>query len=169
MPTQTSAQKPAGASTQTFRGAVDMPEANGATSFLEVPAETVEALGAGKRPPVSVTLNGYTYRSTVAVYSGRYYLPVRKEVREGARITPGEPLDVSIALDSAPRTVEVPDDLSASLDADPQLRAAFDALSYSHKKEYVEWITGAKREETRRQRIEKTGTMLRAGVKTPKS
>ena len=112
MPTQTSAQKPAGASTQTFRGAVEMPEANGATSFLEVPAETVEALGAGKRPPVSVTLDGYTYRSTVAVYGGRYYLPVRKEVREGARITPGEPLDVSITLDSAPRTVDVPDDLT---------------------------------------------------------
>lgn len=153
---------------QTFRAAVDMPETTGATSLLEVPAAAVEALRAGKRPAVLVTLNGYTYRSTVAVYDGRYYLPVRKEVREASGVTPNTPLDVSIALDTAPRTVEVPDDLAAALNAAPDVAPTFEGLSYSHKKEYVTWITEAKRDETRRQRVQKTVTMLRDGIRTPK-
>jgi hypothetical protein len=153
---------------QRFRGAVDMPEASGATSFLEIPRSVVEALGAGKRPPVAVTLNGYRYRSTVAVYDARFYVPVRREVREAAGITAGQPLDVTVELDTAPRTVDVPPDLAVTLNSELALRAAFDALSYSHRKEYVDWIVGAKREATRRQRIERAAAMLRDGVRSPK-
>jgi hypothetical protein len=153
---------------QQFRGAVEAPGATGATSFLEIPSAVVEALGAGQRPPVAVTLNGYTYRTTIAVYGGRYYVPVRREVREGARVIPGQPLDVTVTLDQAPRTVEVPDDLGAALDGDPDLRATFDKLSYSHRKEYVDWIESARREATRRRRVEQAATMLRQGIRTPK-
>jgi uncharacterized protein YdeI (YjbR/CyaY-like superfamily) len=89
-------------------------------------------------------------------------------VREAAGSMAGQPLDVTIELDAAPRTVEAPQDLAAALDSDPALRTAFDALSYSHRKEYVDWIVGAKREATRRQRIERTAVMLRDGVRSPK-
>ena len=153
---------------QRFRAAVNLPESAGATSFLGVPPHVVEVLGAGQRPPVVVTLNGYSYRSTVAVYGGQFVVPVRREVREAARVTTGEPLDVSIELDQAPRTVDVPAGLAAALDADPAMRSRFDALSYSHQKEYVDWIASAKREETRRRRIEKAVEMVRAGTRTPK-
>jgi hypothetical protein len=164
MPTPTAAQ-----TAQRFRAAVDSPSGTGATSFLKVPAQVVEALGAGKRPKVKVTLNGYTYRSTVAVYDGEFYLPVRREVREAARVTFGGPTDVTLELDTAPREVEVPGDLREALARDDAARAVFDKLSFSHGKEYVDWVTGAKREETRRQRIEKMLGMLRDGVRTPKT
>jgi Bacteriocin-protection, YdeI or OmpD-Associated/Domain of unknown function (DUF1905) len=168
MPTATSA--PTSPATQRFRAAVDSPSGTGATSFLKVPLSVVEALGAGKRPKVKVTFNDYSYRSTVAVYDGEFYLPVRREVREGARITFGEPMDVTLELDTAPREVEVPDQLAASLARDDAARAAFDKLSFSHRKEYVDWITGAKRKETRRQqRVEKMLAMLRDSVRTPKT
>jgi hypothetical protein len=137
-------------------------------SFLEVPAEVVAALGSGKRPKVVVTLNGHRYRTTVSVYGGTSMVPVRREIREASGLTPGLPLDVTIELDTAPRTVDVPEDVTAVLNGDHALKAAFEKLSYSHRKEYVEWITGAKREETRRQRVEKMATMLREGVRTPK-
>jgi hypothetical protein len=117
---------------------------------------------------VKVTINGFTYRTTIAVYGGKSYVPVRREVREGARIAYHEPLDVSIEFDHEPRTVDIPDDLAQALAADPVVRMAFDRLSYTHRKEYVDWITGAKREETRRRRVEQAMAMLRDGRRTPK-
>lgn len=121
--------------------------------FIAVPAEVIAALGKGKRPPVLVTLNGYGYRSTVATYGGEFYLPVRREVREAAGITPGQTIEVSIALDEQPRTVELPEGLGRALAVHPEAQAAFDRLSYSHQKEYVEWILSAKRPETRERRV----------------
>jgi hypothetical protein len=136
--------------------------------FIVIPAEVVAALGDKKRPPVRVTLNGaYTYRSTVSVYDGRYYLPIRREIREACGLAPGMPLDVTLALDEEPRQVEVPDDLAAALAGDPEACAVFDRLSFTHQREYVEWITGAKREETRTRRVAQTLEMLRKGIKTP--
>ena len=140
-------------------------QGDGSTSFILVPPEVVEALGKGRRPPVRVTINGHTYRSTVAVYGGEFYLPVRRGVREAADVTHGQPVTVGIELDDAPREVVVPDDLGAALG---QVRSAFDGLSYSHRKEYVDWIEGARRADTRRSRIEKAVEMLRAGIRTPK-
>jgi Bacteriocin-protection, YdeI or OmpD-Associated/Domain of unknown function (DUF1905) len=136
--------------------------------FIVVPPEVVAALGEKKRPPVRVTLNGaYTYRSTVSVYDGHYYLPLRREIREACGLAPGMPLDVTLALDEEPRTVEVPGDLVAAFAGDPEARAVFDRLSFTHQRAYVEWITGAKREVTRTRRLAQTLEMLRKGVKTP--
>ena len=136
--------------------------------FIVVPREVVAALSEKRRPPVRVTLNGdYTYRSTVSVYSGRYLLPLRREIREACGLAPGMPVEVTLALDEEPRQVEVPDDLAAAFAGDPEARAVFERLSFTHQREYVEWITGAKREATRTRRVAQTLLMLRDGVKTP--
>jgi hypothetical protein len=136
--------------------------------FIVVPPEIVEALSEKKRPAVRVTLNGgYTYHSTVSVYGGRYYLPIRREIREACGLAPGMPVLVMLALDEEPRQVEMPDDLTAAFAGDPVAQNAFDRLSFTHRREYVEWITSAKREATRTRRVAQTLEMLRNGVKTP--
>lgn len=132
---------------------------------IVVPPEVVAALGSGKRPPVVVTINGYSYRSTVAPYTGVFMLPVAAEVRAGAGIVAGERITVSVELDDAPREVEVPDDLAAALRKATEARAFFDSLSYSHRKEYVRWIEEAKKPETRATRVAKAVEMLTAGRK----
>ena len=111
--------------------------------------------------PVRVTLNGATYRSTIAVYDGRYYLPARKEVRDAAKLVVGGRAQVSLEVDAAPRTVEVPADLVRALSA-AKLRADFDAFSFSHRREFAESITSAKRPETRVARIKKIVAQVRA-------
>jgi Bacteriocin-protection, YdeI or OmpD-Associated/Domain of unknown function (DUF1905) len=120
---------------------------------LQVPAEVIEALGKGKRPPVRVTLNGYTYRSTVAVMSGAYWLPLSAERREAAGVKAGETVEVTLELDTEPRTVEVPADLAAALAQKPGAVQAFAALSYSQRKEFVRQVETAKAQETRMRRI----------------
>lgn len=122
---------------------------------IRVPDAVVEALGSGKRPAVSVTINGHTYRSTVAVLGGVFMLPVSAEQRAAAGIAAGDVIDVDLSLDTAPRTVEVPDDLAAELNNHPAALAAYDALSPSGKKRHVLSVEGAKTTETRRRRIDK--------------
>lgn len=131
-----------------------------ATGF-EVPAEVVEALGAGRRPPVTVTLNGHTYRSTVAVMGGRYLLPLSAEDRAAARVQAGDEVDVEVEHDTAPREVEVPADLAQALAGDPEARAAWERLSYSHRRQHVLAIAEAKQAATRERRIAKALEMLR--------
>lgn len=121
---------------------------------LEVPLEIVEKLGTGKKPAVTVTINGYTYRSTVATLGGRYMLPVSAENRAGAKVAAGDEVEVEIELDTAPREVEVPPDFAAALDRDTGARAVFEKLSYSHKRQHVLAIEGTKNPETRQRRIE---------------
>ena len=89
---------------------------------MEVPGEVVEALGAGRRPPVLVTINGYTYRNTIAVMGGVSMVGVSAEHRAGARISGGDEIEVDIELDREPRVVTVPADLTAALDRDPEAR-----------------------------------------------
>jgi hypothetical protein len=125
-----------------------------ATGF-RVPADVVEALGKGKRPPVLVTINGYTYRNTVAVYGDEYLLGVAGEHRERAGIQAGDEIVVDLELDTAPREVEVPADLAAALDASPNARRAFEALSYSNQRRITLSVEDAKTPETRQRRIEK--------------
>jgi hypothetical protein len=133
--------------------------------FVEVPDGVVDALAGGRRPAVLVEINGYRYRSTPAVYGGRSYLPLRKDVRQAAGIEPGQTVTVTIALDAEPREVDVPDDLAAALRTDPAVEAAFAALSYTHRRELVEQVESAKRGETRQRRIERTVRILRPGPK----
>jgi len=129
--------------------------------LIEVPARVVAALGHKKRVPVTVTLNGVSYRSTIAVYGGKFYLPARKEIRDAAKLAPGKRAHVTLEADTAARTVAVPSDLARAL-ASAKLRPAFDALSFTRRKEHVEVVTGAKRPETRVARIGKVVTSLRA-------
>jgi Bacteriocin-protection, YdeI or OmpD-Associated/Domain of unknown function (DUF1905) len=133
------------------------------TTGIRVPDEVVEALGAGKRPPVSVTINGYTYRSTVAVMGGVFMVSVSAEHRAGAGIAGGDEVDVDIELDTSPREVSVPADLAAALDAEPAARRTFDGLSNSNKSWHTLQIEGAKTDETRQRRVEKSIAALREG------
>jgi uncharacterized protein YdeI (YjbR/CyaY-like superfamily) len=110
---------------------------------------------------VNVTLNGVRYRSTIAVYGGKFYLPARKEIREAAKLAPGRRAHVTLEADTAIRTVMVPSDLARALSS-AKKRPAFDALSFTRRKEHVEAVTGAKRSETRVARIAKVVASLRA-------
>ena len=131
---------------------------------IPVPDEVVEKLGSGKRPPVVVTIGDYSYRTTVAPMGGSFWIPLAAEHREAAGLQAEQEVDVDIELDTAPRTVELPDDLSAAMD--DAARTAFDVLAPSHQKEWVRWVTEAKKPETRSARIDKTVEGLKAGRKT---
>ena len=130
---------------------------------IRVPDDVVAALGSGKRPAVSVTINGFTYRSTIAVMDGAYMVGVSAENRAGAGVAGGDEVDVDIELDTAPREVTVPEDFASALDAEPAARRTFDGLSYSNKSWHTLQVTGAKTEETRQRRIAKSVDALREG------
>ena len=137
-------------------------EAAGKTATgIEVPGEVVDALGAGRRPAVSVTINGHTYRSTVAVMGGRNLVGVSAENRKAAGVAAGDEIEVDIMLDSAPREVVVPPDFAAALEIDPAAKATFTALSYSNRLRHVLAIESAKTPETRQRRVLKTWAALR--------
>ena len=139
-------------------------ESEGKTATgINVPAEVVEALGAGKRPRVKVTINGHSYRSSVAVLGGRYMLGVSAENRAAAGVEGGDTVDVELELDTAPREVTVPPDLAAALAAEPAAQATFEALSYSNKSWHVLQIEGAKSDETRQRRVARSVEALAAG------
>ncbi len=120
---------------------------------LQVPDEVVAALGTSRSPKVKATLNGYTWRGTVQVMDGRFMLSLSAAHREAAGVQGGEQVDVTIELDTEPRTVEVPDDLSAALSAKAGALEAFEALAYSKRKEFVRQVNEAKSQETRDRRI----------------
>jgi hypothetical protein len=130
---------------------------------IRVPDEVVEALGAGRRPPVTVTINGFTYRNTIAVYGGVSMVGISAENRAGAGVAGGDEVDVDIELDTQPRQVNVPADFAAALDAEPRARATFDGLSYSNRSWHVLSVEGAKTDETRQRRIAKSVEALREG------
>ncbi len=133
-----------------------------ATGF-EIPAKVVESMNAGKRPPVKVTINGYTYRNTIAVMGGVYMIGVSAEHRKGAKVEGGDEITVSLELDTEPREVEVPADLQKALNNNPTANKNFQALSYSKKKGIVVPVTDAKTVETRLRRIEKAVSLLADG------
>lgn len=128
---------------------------------IEIPPAIIGGLNAGKRPKVTVTVGGSTYRSTVAVMGGRYMVGVTAEQRAKTGLKAGDPIEVSIELDTAPREVEVPADLQAALKAAGALEA-FEKLAYSHRKEHVRAIEEAKAADTRQRRIDKTVAMVAA-------
>jgi hypothetical protein len=139
-------------------------EQNGPTATgIEVPARVVASFGSSKHPKVRVTINGFTYRSSVASMGGKFMLGVSAKVREGAGVAGGDTVDVDIELDTEPREVTVPRDLAAALKRDTKARQVFDALSYSKKQRFVLPIEDAKTEETRERRIAKTVQALREG------
>jgi hypothetical protein len=131
---------------------------------VPIPDEVIEALGSGKRPPVTIAINGHTYRTTAVRMGERFFVPLSAENREAAGVAAGDDITVDIEADTAPREVTLPDDLAAAMDDDA--RSAYDGLSFTHRKEWVRWVEEAKKPETRATRIEKTVAGLRAGQKT---
>ena len=144
-----------------FRTTIQL-EGKTATGF-RVPPEVVEGLGKGKRPPVRVTIGGYTYRSTVAVFGDVFMLPLAAEHREAAGVAAGDEVDVDLELDLAPRELTVPPDFAEALDADAEVRRFFDSLSYSNRRRFVLSIEDAKTAETRARRIAGAVERLREG------
>jgi hypothetical protein len=126
---------------------------SGNNTGIPVPPEVIEALGGGKRPAVNVTVNGYSYRSTVAPLSGQFLISFSSDKRAESGIAGGDEIEVELTLDTASRAVEPPSDLAAALDASPGTRAAFDALSPSKQKAHVVSVESAKTDETRQRRV----------------
>jgi hypothetical protein len=130
---------------------------------IEIPPDVVAALGAGKKPPVRITIGGHTYRSTVATMNGVFMVGVSNENREKAGVAAGDVVDVEIELDTAPREVSVPPELQAALDADPAAAAFFGTLSYSNRLRHALAVGNAKTAETRQRNIDKAIALFREG------
>ena len=141
-----------------FRSHVEPPER---MRGLEVPREVVEALGAGKRPAVTITINGHSWKSRVAIMRGRYLLGLSNANRKTAGVVTGDEVEVEVEIDAEPRVVVEPADFARALDADPVARTAYDHLSYSRKREHALDIENAKKPETRVRLIEKALAALR--------
>ena len=133
------------------------------TTGIPVPDDVVEALGGGRRPAVTVTVNGYTYRSSIAAMGGGSMISLSSEHREKSGLSGGDEVEVELELDTAPREVTVPPALQAALDADPAARATWDKLSYSNKSWHALQIDGAKSDETRDRRVARSIEALREG------
>jgi bacteriocin resistance YdeI/OmpD-like protein/uncharacterized protein DUF1905 len=149
-----------------------MPEQHFRTTILQgdktatgivIPEAVVAELGSGKKPPVRVTLNGYTYRSTVATVSGAFMVGVSADVRAAAGVKGGDELEVTIDLDTAPRVVDVPADFAAALAKEPAAKQFYEGLSYSLRRLHADSIASAKTPETRERRLAKTLELMRAG------
>ncbi len=119
------------------------------------------------RAPVLVTINGFAFSTRTMRYGGVYLIGLNREAREGAGVDAGDTVAVELELDEAPREVDLPRELASALDAEPELRAFFDSLSHTHRREYARWISDAKRDETRKRRLQRALDLLRSGVKTP--
>lgn len=129
-------------------------ESDGPTG-IEVPAESIAALGSSKKPAVKINVSGYEYRSTVAVMGGKFMIPLSAAHRTAAGLKAGDAVEVTLELDTEPRTVEIPEDLAAALAEKTGATEAFDKLAPSRKKEFVRQVVEAKAEETRQRRIAK--------------
>jgi Bacteriocin-protection, YdeI or OmpD-Associated/Domain of unknown function (DUF1905) len=149
--------------TQKFKAEL---ERRGNGTLVELPFDVAEAFGQ-KRPPVKGTVMGYPFRTTIAVYGGRYFIGFNREIRAAAGIEVGDILSIELERDDAPRVVKLPDDLAAAFKKDKTAKKMFDGLSYTHQNEYARWINEAKRAATRSDRVTKSIRMLREGTKHP--
>lgn len=126
--------------------------------------DQVAEVGEGaKRFPVVATVNGYTWRTSVARMQGEFLVGLSREVRQNAGAEAGDEVEVALELDEAPREVEVPEALAAALAADPEASASFERMAFTHRKEYARWVTEAKKEETRERRVQQAVEMIRSG------
>ena len=131
-------------------------------TMFRVPFDLKQAFGRA-RPPVRVTIRGHTWRTTPGIYDGVGHVVVNRAVKKATGVDAPDEVEVSMQLDSEPRTVRVPADLQAALAGDPEAKAAFARLSFSHRREYAEWVKEAKRPDTRQRRIAATVERVRAG------
>jgi Bacteriocin-protection, YdeI or OmpD-Associated/Domain of unknown function (DUF1905) len=137
----------------------------GAMCFVPVTFDPKSVFGK-IRAPVKVTVNGHTYRSTIASMGGITCIPLRKSNREAAALTGGETLAVTMELDTAPREIAIPTELKQALGSGPAERKQWDSLSYTQRREMVEAIEGAKKPETRARRVALI-TLALASAKRP--
>ncbi len=149
-------------SKQTFR--TELLKGDGDTAGFVIPEKIVDSFGQGKRPKVTVTINGkFSYPNTVAVMRGDYMIGISKERRKAAGVQPGETIEVRLELDTAPRVMDVPADLQQALDKDKAAKAYFATLSYSNQRRHIDPINDAKTPETRARRIEKSVALFHEG------
>ncbi len=127
----------------------------GNNTGIHVPETILEKLNGGKKPLVKVMLNGYTYRSAVGKMGDKFMISLSAENRKNANVKGGDTLEVTVALDTEPRTIELPAELQTSLNKNKEAKAAFEKLAPSKKKAIVLSVTEAKTEETKLKRIEK--------------
>jgi len=126
-------------------------------------AQVAEIGEGAKRFPVVATVNGYTWRTTVARMGGEFLVGLSREVRKGVGVNAGDDVDVILELDTEPRDVDVPPALAAALNGDEEARAAFEKMAFTHRKEYARWVAEAKREETRDRRAQQAVEMIKEG------
>jgi Bacteriocin-protection, YdeI or OmpD-Associated/Domain of unknown function (DUF1905) len=140
------------------RFTVELQRVQRTATMFRVPFDLEEAFGR-PRPPVKVTIRGHTWRTTPGVYDGVGYVVVNRAVKAATGVDAPDRVRVTMDLDTEPRTVRVPKDLREALAEEPSAKKAFAALSFTHRREYVEWVEEAKRPETRARRI--AGTVER--------
>ncbi|HZY79309.1 MAG TPA: YdeI/OmpD-associated family protein [Cyclobacteriaceae bacterium] len=138
---------------------------DGNKAGIVVPDDAVEKLGAGKRPPVNITINKFTYRNTVAVMGGKYMIGVSQAIREQANVKGGDKVEVTLELDTKPREVVLHPDFRKALATSKTAQKFFDTLSYSSKLRFTIPIDAAKTDETRNRNIAKAIDNLKKGVK----
>jgi Bacteriocin-protection, YdeI or OmpD-Associated/Domain of unknown function (DUF1905) len=131
-------------------------------TMFRIPFDLEDAFGRA-RPPVKVTIRGHTWRTTPGVYDGEGLVVVNRAVKEATGVDAGDRVRVRMELDTEPRTVRVPKDLATALAANPTAQKAFASMSFTHRREYVEWVEEAKRAETRDRRIAATVARVREG------
>jgi bacteriocin resistance YdeI/OmpD-like protein/uncharacterized protein DUF1905 len=141
-------------------------ERSGGGQVVRLPFDPREAYGR-VRAPVVVRVNEHSFRTTTMRYGGTDFIGLNREVRDATGLSAGEQAIFELALDTEPREVEVPAELASALAGDAAARGAFDALSYTHRREYARWIAAAKRDVTRERRVAQSLEMLRAAVRTP--
>jgi hypothetical protein len=139
-------------------------QSRGPAAAVVLDDDQVAVIGEGaKRFPVVATVNAYTWQGSVTRMGGEFLLGLRREVREAAGVEAGDEVEVMLALDTEPREVDVPEALASALDGEPEVRAAFDRMAFTHRKEYARWVAEAKQEETRQRRVVKALEMIREG------
>jgi hypothetical protein len=142
---------------------VELERVQKTATMFRVPFDLEDAFGRA-RPPVKVTIRGYTWRTTPGVYGGVGHIVVNRAVKAATGVDAGDRVRVRMELDTDPRTVALPRDLAAALGGDPVAKKAFASMSFTHRREYVEWVEEAKRPETRARRIAATVDRVRKGV-----
>jgi hypothetical protein len=139
-------------------------EPRGPAAAVVLDDHQVAAIGMGaKRFPVKATVNGHTWRGSVARMRGEFLLGLNREVRRTAGVEAGDEVQVELELDTDERTVDVPDALAAALAGDAAAAAGFEGLSFTHRKEWARWVAEARSEETRERRVAKALVLLREG------
>jgi hypothetical protein len=136
----------------------------GNTTGIEVPEDVVLGFGRGKRVPVVVTVNGYSFRNTIAFMGGQYLVGVSAAHRAASGLAAGDPIEVTLEVDDAPRVMEVPAELAAAFEGDPAAAEAWTKLSYSRQRQLAEPIADAKSSEAKARRVEKALEALRPSV-----